>query len=93
MSSGSDEKLLSQTRYCTNLGKFSSTCCFTVGRYFPVLLRDFYLFFSQISCIEQCGTIIIIEVFPKWRRTFIEFGEFSEFRESEKSLKNKLGSI
>ena len=28
--------------------------------------------------------------FPKWSRTFIEF---SEFRESEKSLKHKLGSI
>ena len=32
-------------------------------------------------------------VFPIWRRTFIEFSEFSEFREPDKSLKHKLGSI
>ena len=32
-------------------------------------------------------------VFPKWSRTFIEFGEFSEFRETDKSLKHELGSV
>ena len=34
-----------------------------------------------------------IWVFPNWSRTFIEFNDFSEFRESDKSLKHKLGSI
>ena len=32
-------------------------------------------------------------VFPKCRRIFIEFTEFSEFRKSDKSLKHELGSI
>ena len=34
-----------------------------------------------------------IEVFSKWRRTFIEFTELREFRESEKSLRHELGSV
>ena len=38
-------------------------------------------------------TIQINEVLPKWRRTFIEFSEFSGFKESDKSLKHELGSI
>ena len=35
----------------------------------------------------------LMEFFPKWSRTLIEFSEFSKFRESDKSLKHELDSI
>ena len=44
-------------------------------------------------CINFICFSKIMEFFLKWSRTFIEFNDFSEFRESDKSLKQKLGSI
>ena len=45
---------------------------------------------TDLLANERKVDFVLIGIFPKWKRIFIEF---SEFRESDKSLKYELGSI